>query len=77
MRVHLCISIRGALKNWNTSDFMHLFKRDDGTTLTAQEAREYLLDELESGKKVLPVGDCDNFDFQNGCKGHPDVEVKQ
>ena len=23
------------------------------------------------GHRVLPFDDCDNFDYQTGCKGHP------
>jgi len=23
------------------------------------------------GRKVIPLGECDNFDYQEGCLGHP------
>jgi hypothetical protein len=25
---------------------------------------------IAEGKSVIPMGDCDNFDFETGCKGH-------
>lgn len=31
-----------------------------------------LCDELAKGRRVLPLGECDNFDYQTGCQGHPD-----
>ena len=32
-----------------------------------------LYSQLDMGRKVLPVCECDNFDYQRGCMGH-DVE---
>ncbi len=49
----------------------------DGKTLnTAAEVREFLRGQLALGRKYLPCGDCDNFDYQTGCKGHPKKEVE-
>lgn len=28
------------------------------------------MDKLAAGHEVIPVGDCDNFDFKEGCQGH-------
>lgn len=38
--------------------------------VTWQEALDYLYDCLAKGWRVIPVGDCDSFDYQTGCKGH-------
>lgn len=54
-----------------------LFRRSDGTTLTADEARAHLLDELAKGHTVLPMSDpaCEGFSFTNGCPGHSYQDV--
>lgn len=68
---HLCISVRGAL-NWPKSRLKHFFvDNETGKQLTPDQAREYLMDMLSEGKEVIPVGECDNFDYKTGCKGHP------
>jgi len=50
---------------------------DDGKRLTAEEAKEYLLDELAKGHEVLPLGECTNFDWKTGCKGHDYVKCSR
>lgn len=43
----------------------------DGRTLnTVKEIRAFLYEQKAMGRKVLPMGDCDNFDYQTGCLGH-------
>lgn len=43
----------------------------DGKPLnTAKQVRKMLQDELALGHEVIPMGDCDNFDWKTGCKGH-------
>ena len=43
----------------------------DGKTLnTVKEVREFLRGQQALGRRVLPYGECDNFDYQTGCKGH-------
>jgi hypothetical protein len=69
---HAFLSVRGALTNWPKRMFKNMFKHDDGRTMTADEAKSTLLDELSKGHEVIPYGDCDNFDFKKGCQGHPD-----
>ncbi len=70
--IHMCVSIRGALRNMqgmrsNTKSYMD---DDNGNPLTVGQAREALYDELAQGRKVLPMGKCDNFSYQEGCLGH-------
>lgn len=73
MKVHLCLDITGFLMN-NTrkEDYRGMFKHDDGRLMSTDEAKRELLRQLSLGRKVLPLGDCDNFDFQEGCLGHAD-----
>lgn len=72
---HLRLDIKGALLRTD-KEMIGVYQRDDGQTLTPQEARLMLMDELAQGRLFLPVGECDNFDFNNGCLGHESIEVK-
>lgn len=66
--IHCCLDIQGGIKN---ARFLHGCITVDGRTLNAvSEVREFLRGELSKGRKVLPMGDCDNFDYQLGCLGH-------
>lgn len=47
----------------------------DGSDCTDKEVRDYLAECLLKGWKLIPVGDCSNFDYQNGCQGHPDKAI--
>jgi hypothetical protein len=69
---HLCLSVRGALKNWTPGDFVNLVRRDDGRWATPAEAKDFLLDELSKGHEVIPFGEpCEGFDYSGGgCPGH-------
>ncbi|WP_069267376.1 hypothetical protein [Paraburkholderia nodosa] len=70
-RFHMCLDVRGALTNWKKSDFRGMFKRDDGRTMSADEAKSILIDELSKGHNFIPYGACDNFDHkEHGCLGH-------
>lgn len=43
----------------------------DGKTLnTVDEVKVFLREQQAMGRRVLPMGECDNFDYQIGCKGH-------
>lgn len=69
--VHMCIDIRGIL-NWPKKNLKGLFIRSDGKSCTSQEARDYLMDRLSEGKKVIPFGaPCEGFSYETGCPGHP------
>jgi hypothetical protein len=69
--VHMCIDIRGVL-NWPKKNLRGLFKKSDGKSCTSQEARDYLMDRLSEGKKVIPFGaPCEGFSYETGCPGHP------
>lgn len=70
--IHLCLSVRGAL-NQTKAEMKRMAPSImiDGKPLrTADEVRNFLLDELAQGHEVLPYGECDNFDWKTGCMGH-------
>lgn len=74
MKIHLSQSVRGALNNWKKSDFKNAFVREDGTKLTAEEAKEFLLDCLSEGKEKIPLGKpCKGYDYKKGCPGHEEI----
>ena len=69
---HMALDVRGALTNWKKKDFRGMFKHDDGRTMTPDEAKCVLLDELSKGRNLIPYGKCDHFDHkEHGCLGHP------
>lgn len=65
-QVHLCLDIKGAIRNRS----FHGFTDDDGRKLSPHEAEDALLQMLSEGHKLLPMGGCDDFDPENGCRGH-------
>lgn len=76
-RIHMCMDIQGFLDNHKKkplSWFDGLAKKEDGTPATGAEYLAYLQGELSKGYKVVPIGDCDDFDFQTGCRGHEHKE---
>ncbi len=79
MRIHLCQSIEGPLHNWKERDWHNALKwinKSDGSTYrSAAELRQAFMDELAKGHRVVPIGECDNFDWNEGCKGHPESTV--
>lgn len=69
MKYHMSLCVRGALK-WPKARLKKMFLDDAGKSMTADQARNVLLDELSQGHEVIPMGKCDNFDFKTGCRGH-------
>lgn len=70
--IHLCVSVRGML-NWSKAEMRRMASSItvDGVPLrTADQVRDFLLDQLSIGHEVLPMAECDNFDYKTGCKGH-------
>lgn len=63
---HFCVSVRGTLRNRNFGGMSY----KDGKSMTEFEAFEALCDELSQGHEVLPLEECDNFDYKKGCLGH-------
>ena len=68
MRRHLSLNIDGAIRN---AKMLKGCITVDGRVLnTVEEIRAFLYEQKGMGRKVLPCGDCDNFDYQKGCLGH-------
>lgn len=70
---HMCQSITGPLMNWKKGDWKKATKyitRNDGSHYTPDELKGVFLDELAKGHEVVPIGECDNFDWKHGCQGH-------
>lgn len=70
--IHMALSVDGALKvikhrNNNSASFA---QHDDGGAMTFGELKNILMEAQKEGKKYLPTSNCDNFDYQKGCRGH-------
>ena len=66
--IHMSLNIDGGIQN------ARLLKgciTVDGRVLnTVEEVRHFLYQQKAMGRDVLPIGECDNFDYQTGCRGH-------
>lgn len=71
-RRHLSLSIAGALR-WDRK-LTGLLTDDNGRELTDKEVRAYLKECQAKGWRLIPCGDCDDFDYQTGCRGHAVTE---
>lgn len=68
MMRHFCQSVEGALKNWKRREWVSIMKSN--SLKSVEEAQELFWKLHSEGKRVIPIGDCDNFDFKTGCRGH-------
>lgn len=70
MIIHCCLDVRGALKNFTKRQLGALFT-DNGKRVSADAARDALLDHVAAGHDVIPLGPpCNGFDYKTGCPGH-------
>lgn len=68
--MHVHWDIRGLLQ-WPKRKLRGFLVDERGRKASADEVREWLLDRLAEGKKILPVGEpCEGFSFETGCPGH-------
>ncbi len=45
--------------------------------MSPEAVKEELRRHHDLGHRVIPMGNCDNFDYQKGCQGHSDdTEIK-
>lgn len=66
--IHCCLEIRGGMMN---ARMLKGCITVDGHTLnTVKEIKSFLQEQLDMGRRVLPMGDCNDFDYQTGCRGH-------
>ena len=66
--IHCCLDIKGAMRS--PKDFIGCITVDGKTLNTVSEIQAFFQYHLDMGHRVLPLADCDNFDYQTGCKGH-------
>ena len=66
--IHCCLDISGGIRN--AKDLRGCITVDGKTLETTKEVRTFLQGQLDLGRRVLPMGDCDDYDYQTGCKGH-------
>ena len=76
MKYHLCMNIDGAIRNMTDAELRGMFQFKDGTRMTPHQARQTLKIEKQKGHRVIPLSECDNFDYQRGCLGHDDDPPK-
>lgn len=70
---HVHLDVRGALSNMSRKELAGMFSESStGRKLSADEAREVLMDHLEAGHRVIPIRQaCEGFDYTGGgCPGH-------
>lgn len=70
-RYHMSIDCTGALRC--PKHFIGAIEVDGKRLITVQEVKEFFRHQIFLGRRVIPCGDCDNFDYETGCKGH-DIE---
>lgn len=66
--MHLCVSCEGALRR--PKDFAGAVTVNGNVLESVPEITEFFQGQLLLGHRVIPFGDCDNFDWETGCKGH-------
>ena len=65
---HVSLDIDGGIKN--AKDLVGVIKVNGHPLMKVAEIKRFLEHQKDLGRKCLPFGDCDNFDYQKGCLGH-------
>lgn len=70
-RRHICLNVRGFLRNSKfPKDYRDMFEDDNGNPLSAYRARDFLLVHVAKGHVVIPCSHtCGNPCKQPGCTG--------
>jgi hypothetical protein len=71
-RISMCLDIEGFMKQTKFPRGYKDMFTDNGRTLTPEEARSFLFDELKKGRSVIPLSrECGNpcQHAANGCTG--------
>ena len=69
--IHMGVSVRGAIGRLSRSRAkMAPGMSGNGRPLTRVEAIDALMNHLAAGQELLPLGDCDLWDYKTGCPGH-------
>lgn len=67
-RYHMRLDVLGAIKN--PKAFLGCITVEGKTLTTISQIKSFFQEQLDMGREYLPYGDCDNFDYKSGCKGH-------
>lgn len=71
-RIHMCLSLSGALKNWDKRTWSSVAKDNN---MSVSELKDEFIKMIAEGKKVIPMHEeCEGFSYETGCPGH---EVKE
>lgn len=70
---HLHISVRGALRH--PQDLVNCITVDGKLLTKPKEVKQFLEYQLAMGREKLPCGECEGFDYINGCPGHEEKEA--
>ncbi len=74
MTRHMSANIAGMISLYKKKSMKGLIEDENGKPMGDAEARAYLNNCLAEGKRVIPCGNCEGFDYQTGCPGHPQPE---
>jgi len=66
--LHMSVNLKGLLRNTGKKSMKGFFTDDNGNELSDKDARKYVFDCIARGWRVIPMGDCPNFDYQEGCQ---------
>ena len=71
--IHMCIDVRGVLRNFKAREWRRCCTDPKtGQVMTPDEVKDYFLDCLAKGYRVVPMGEkCEGFSYETGCPGHP------
>lgn len=64
----MCVDVLGGIKNPKV--FCGCITVAGKKLNTISEVKRFFQEQLDMGRQYLPCGDCDNFDYKSGCKGH-------
>ena len=67
---HMSCNIAGLIRNTGKKSMKGFMSDENGKDLTDKEVRDYLRECLDKGYRVLPMGECEGFNYQTGCPGH-------
>lgn len=67
----MSVNIKWVLENYKGRSMGGLINDDNGRPMTDKEARKFLAEGLAKGWSVIPCGNCEGFDYETGCPGHP------
>lgn len=74
---HMGTCVRGMLR-WPKKKLKNAIKyasKNDGTKFNSvDELIDCLMDELSQGHEIIPICECDNWDWKHGCMGHEQVK---